>query len=54
MRTYYAEDTLILCCSESAAINALDVAMGYLEGPLKLTMNAGKAHIAHSRNGVKL
>jgi RNA-directed DNA polymerase len=49
----YADDILILCCSESAAINALDVATGYLEGPLKLTVNADKTHIAHSRNGVK-
>ena len=49
----YADDILILCCSESAAINALDVATRYLEGPLKLTVNADKTHIAHSRNGVK-
>jgi group II intron reverse transcriptase/maturase len=49
----YADDILILCGSESAAKNALQVATSYLEGPLKLTINADKTHIAHSNNGVK-
>lgn len=49
----YADDILILCCSESAARNALCVATRYLEVPLKLTVNADKTHIAHSRDGVK-
>ncbi len=49
----YADDILILCCSESAARNALAVAQGYLEGALKLTVNAQKTHIAHSDQGVK-
>jgi group II intron reverse transcriptase/maturase len=49
----YADDILILCCSESAANNALGVATGYLEGELKLKVNVDKTHIAHSRDGVK-
>ena len=49
----YADDILILCCSESAAQNALKVATQYLEGELKLTVNTTKTHIAHSRDGVK-
>jgi RNA-directed DNA polymerase len=49
----YADDILILCCSESAARNALGVATRYLEGPLKLTVNVDKTHIANSRDGVK-
>lgn len=49
----YADDILILCCSESAARNALAVAQGYLEGELKLTVNQTKTHITHSDQGVK-
>ncbi len=49
----YADDILILCGSESAARNALVVAQGYLEGALKLTVNAQKTHIAHSAQGVR-
>ncbi len=49
----YADDILILCCSETAAGNALEVAKGYLEDELKLTVNALKTHIAHSNDGVK-
>lgn len=49
----YADDILVLCASESAARNALEVAKGYLEGDLKLKVNAEKTHIAHSDAGVK-
>lgn len=49
----YADDILILCVSETAARNALKVAKGYLEGELKLRINAEKTHIAHSDDGVK-
>jgi group II intron reverse transcriptase/maturase len=49
----YADDILILCCSETAADNALEVAKGYLEEELKLTVNTLKTHIAHSDDGVK-
>jgi len=49
----YADDILILCCSEAAAGNALEVAKGYLEEELKLTVNTLKTHIAHSDDGVK-
>lgn len=49
----YADDILILCASQAAAHNALRVASGYLEGELKLTVNASKTHVAHSREGVK-
>lgn len=49
----YADDILILCCSKSAADNALRVATRYLEEDLKLTVNRDKTHIAHSDNGVK-
>lgn len=49
----YADDILILCCSQSAARNALEVAQGYLEGELKLTVNPVKTHITHSNEGVK-
>lgn len=49
----YADDILILCCSKSAARNALKVASQYLEGELQLTVNQTKTHIAHSGEGVK-
>ena len=49
----YADDILILCCSQSAARNALEVAQSYLEGELKLTVNPVKTHITHSKEGVK-
>ncbi len=49
----YADDILILCGSQAGAENALRVAQGYLEGELKLTVNATKTHIAHSDEGVK-
>ena len=49
----YADDILIPCCSESAANNALGVATRYLEGPLKLTVNVNKTHIARSAYGIK-
>jgi len=49
----YADDILILCASRRAAENALKVASGYLEGELKLKVNAEKTHIAHSNEGVK-
>jgi len=49
----YADDILVLCASEAAARNALGVAKEYLEGDLKLRVNAEKTHIAHSANGVK-
>ena len=49
----YADDILILCGSRAGAENALRVAQSYLEGKLKLTVNATKTHIAHSDEGVK-
>lgn len=48
----YADDILIVCRSESAAKNALEVASNYLEGELKLTVNQHKTHITHSDHGV--
>ena len=49
----YADDILILCCSKTAAENALQVASRILEKDLKLTVNQTKTHIAHSDGGVK-
>jgi RNA-directed DNA polymerase len=49
----YADDILILCCSQSAAENALKSATQILEEDLKLTVNRDKTHIAHSDDGVK-
>ncbi|KXO06852.1 Retron-type RNA-directed DNA polymerase [Marinobacter excellens LAMA 842] len=49
----YADDILILCASRAGASNALRVAQSYLEGELKLTVNATKTHIANSDEGVK-
>jgi hypothetical protein len=49
----YADDILVLCVSETAARNALKVAKDYLEGDLKLKVNAEKTHIAHSDDGIK-
>ena len=49
----YADDILILCCSKTAAENALQVASRILEKDLKLTVNQTKMHIAHSDSGVK-
>lgn len=49
----YADDILILCCSETAARKALDVAREVLEVALKLKINEQKTHIAHSDDGVK-
>ena len=48
----YADDILILCSSRTASENALNVATGYLEGDLKLTVNRSKTHLAHSREGI--
>jgi len=49
----YADDILIFCTSQSGAENALKVAREILEVKLKLKVNEGKTHIAHSDNGVK-
>lgn len=49
----YADDILILCCSEAAAKNALKVASHILEESLKLKVNERKTHIAHSDDGIK-
>jgi len=49
----YADDILILCCSRTAADNALVKATQILEETLKLTVNRKKTHIAHSREGIK-
>ena len=48
----YADDILILCCSEGRAVNALAKATKLLEVDLKLTVNRKKTHIAHSDDGV--
>jgi hypothetical protein len=49
----YADDILILCCSEVAAKNAQKVAEDILEQDLKLTVNRDKTHLVHSDDGVK-
>jgi len=49
----FADDILILTHSKSAARNALNVARGYLEGELLLTVNEQKSHVVHSFKGVK-
>lgn len=49
----YADDILVLCGSKAGSENALRVSRRYLEDELKLTVNAGKTHIAHSDEGVK-
>lgn len=49
----YADDILIFCNSQAAAINALTSATHLLEKDLKLTVNRDKTHIAHSDDGVK-
>ena len=49
----YADDTLILCASESGAGHALEVATEILEKDLKLKVNREKTHIVHSGQGVK-
>ena len=49
----YADDILILCCSQSAAENALKSATQILEKGLKLTVNRTKTHIAHSDDGIR-
>ena len=49
----YADDILIFCCSETAAVKALEVASSILEGKLKLKVNERKTHIAHSDKKIK-
>jgi group II intron reverse transcriptase/maturase len=49
----YADDILIFCNSQAAAVNALNSATQILEKDLKLTVNRDKTHIAHSDEGVK-
>ena len=49
----YADDILILCKSNSAAVNALEQASRYLENVLLLKVNRDKTHIIHSSKGVK-
>lgn len=49
----YADDILILCQSSTAAEHARHVATTYLEGELKLTVNAQKTYLVHSDEGVK-
>ena len=49
----YADDILILCCSQPAAENALKSATQILEKDLKLTVNRTKTHIAHSDDGIR-
>lgn len=49
----YADDILILCCSQSGAKHAQKVAVKYLEEILKLTVNTQKTHLVHSSQGVK-
>ncbi|OED44403.1 hypothetical protein AB833_01675 [Chromatiales bacterium (ex Bugula neritina AB1)] len=44
---------LILCCSKTAAENALQMATEILEQDLNLTVNRNKTHIAQSDSGVK-
>ncbi|MFC1503238.1 group II intron reverse transcriptase/maturase, partial [Pseudomonadota bacterium] len=49
----YADDILILCCSQTAAKHARQVASYILEKKLKLKVNEHKTHIAHSDEGIK-
>lgn len=48
----YADDILILSCSQRGAENALKVARSYLEKELLLTVNERKTRIVHSGKGV--
>lgn len=48
----YADDILILCCSERGAFNALAKATALLEVDLKLTVNRKKTSVVHSDDGV--
>lgn len=48
----YADDILILCCSQRSAERALRNAVEFLEGELCLTVNQGKTHIAHASQRV--
>lgn len=49
----YADDILILCRSQRSATHAMNVAVGILEGDLKLTVNRDKTHQTHASQGVK-
>lgn len=49
----YADDILILCASQSAAVHAKQVATNLLEEDLKLKVNRQKTHLTHSDQGVK-
>nr|WP_231855079.1 group II intron reverse transcriptase/maturase [Photobacterium profundum] len=49
----YADDILILCCTQTAAEHARKVTSHILEKKLKLIVNERKTHIAHSDEGVK-
>ena len=49
----YADDILILCRSQSAAIAAREVATAILERELRLTVNKEKTHLVHASQGVK-
>lgn len=49
----YADDILILCCSQSAAEHARQVATQLLEDDLRLKVNERKTDLAHSDDGVK-
>lgn len=49
----YADDILILCRSRRSAEHAINVAVGILEGDLKLTVNRDKTHQTHVSHGVK-
>lgn len=49
----YADDILIFCQSRRSAEHALEVATGYLEKDLRLTVNRDKTHVTNSSCGVK-
>lgn len=49
----YADDILILCRSETAARQAMQVATQILEVDLKLVVNREKTHQTHASQGVK-
>lgn len=48
----YADDILILCRSQRSAEHAMSVAMNYLEGELKLTVNRRKTCLTQASKGV--
>ena len=49
----YADDILILCRSQTAAVYAYGEATTLLKDDLRLTMNMDKTYLVHDSQGVK-